>query len=122
MFRTVVLLTVWLLGTASALRAQSPENVGLVVNDNSPESKRIAEHYVRTRGLPASNVLHIYATTEEVIERDAYVRTIENPLGTAIKRALLQDRLLNLVLTKGVPLRISGTTGLKGTKRASIRS
>ena len=42
---------------ASAAYGQSPENVAVVVNDNSPDSQRIAEHYARTRGLPASNVL-----------------------------------------------------------------
>ncbi len=36
-------------------------------------------------------------------------------MGLAIRRGGLQDRLLYLVLTKGVPLRIAGTTGLAGT-------
>ena len=109
----VTCLTVWL-GTAPVVHGQSPENVAVVVNDNSADSRRIAEHYARTRGLPESNVLRIQ-TSEEAIERDAYVRTIEQPLGLAIKRAGLQDRLLYLVLTKGVPLRIVGTTGVSGT-------
>jgi uncharacterized protein (TIGR03790 family) len=101
--------------------AQSAENVAVVVNDLSPDSKRIGEHYARARGLPASNVLRIQTVASDVIERDEYVRAIERPLGKAIARAGLQDRLLFLVLTKGVPLRIAGTTGLQGTT-ASVDS
>src|SRR6266540_3605378 len=103
------------LTVAPVAHGQSPENVAVVVNDNSADSQRIAEHYARTRGLPQSNVLRIQTSSDEAIERDAYVRTIEQPLGLAIKRAGLQDRLLYLVLTKGVPLRILGTTGVSGT-------
>ena len=41
-------------------------------------------------------------------------------MGLAIRRAGLQDRLLYLVLTKGVPLRIADTTGLAGTLHESF--
>jgi uncharacterized protein (TIGR03790 family) len=109
------------LATPAALRAQSAENVAIVVNENSADSVRIAEHYARTRGLAPSNILRIRTATEETIDRDAYVRTIEQPLGLAITRGGIQDRLLYLVLTKGVPLRIAGTTGLDGTA-ASVDS
>jgi uncharacterized protein (TIGR03790 family) len=113
-FAAIALLAI-AVGAAPAALAQSAENVAVVANDNSPESQHIAEYYARTRGLPASNVLRIQTTAEETIERDAYVKTIEQPLGVAIRRAGLQDRLLYLVLTKGVPLRIAGTTGVNGT-------
>jgi uncharacterized protein (TIGR03790 family) len=111
---TVACLTVWL-GTAPVVLGQSAENVAVVINDNSPDSQRIGEHYARTRKLSLSNVLRIRTSSEDAIERDAYVKTIEQPLGLAIKRAELEDRLLYLVLTKGIPLRINGTTGLDGT-------
>ncbi|PYR00792.1 MAG: hypothetical protein DMF96_02305 [Acidobacteria bacterium] len=110
----VTCLTFWL-ALAAVVHGQSAENVAVVINDNSADSQRIAEHYARTRGLPQSNVLRIQTSSEDAIERDTYVRTIEQPLGLAIRRAGLQDRLLYLVLTKGVPLRIVGTTGVNGT-------
>jgi uncharacterized protein (TIGR03790 family) len=110
----VTCLAIWL-GAPPVVCSQSAENVAVVVNENSADSQRIAEYYARTRGLPPSNVLRIQTSTEESIERDVYVRTIEQPLGQAIRRAGLQDRLLYLVLTKGVPLRVVGTTGLTGT-------
>jgi uncharacterized protein (TIGR03790 family) len=66
-------------------------------------------------------MIRIQTATEEAIERDSYVKTIEQPIGLAIRRAGLQDRLLYLVLTKGIPLRVVGTTGSAGTT-ASVDS
>ena len=95
--------------------AQSAENVAVVVNDASPASRQIAEYYVRKRGIPESNVFHITASTDDQIERSAYATAIEGPLANALSAAGLQDRILYLVLTKGVPLRVNGTGGLTGT-------
>ena len=117
---SVTCLVIWL-AMAPEVRAQSPENVAVVVNDNSAESQRIGAYYAKTRGLPPSNVLRIQTSTDVAIERNTYVTTIERPLGLAISRAGLQDRLLYLVLTKGIPLRIAGATGLSGTA-ASVDS
>ena len=105
----------------SVANAQSAENVAVVVNDRSEESRRIGEHYARTRGVPAANVLRIQTSTDETIQRPIYVADIERPLSQAIRRAGLQDRLLYLVLTKGVPMRIAGTPGITGTT-ASVDS
>jgi uncharacterized protein (TIGR03790 family) len=110
----IVFLAVCLCAAATSF-AQSAENVAVIVNESSAESQRIGEHYARLRGLPATNILRISTSTEETIERGVFISTIERPIGNAISRAGLQDRLLYLVLTKGVPLRIAGTTGLKGT-------
>src|SRR5262245_48163659 len=97
---SAICLAAWF-GASRAVHAQSAENVAIVINDNSADSKQIGEYYARLRSLPQSNVLRIQTSTDDAIERDAYVRTIEQPLGMAIRRAGLHDRLLYLVLTKG---------------------
>ena len=97
------------------VQAQSAENVAVVINDSSPDSQRIGEHYARTRALPAANVFRIRVSPDETIDRAVYVSSIEAPIAGAIRRAGLQDRVLYLVLTKGIPLRIAGTAGLAGT-------
>jgi uncharacterized protein (TIGR03790 family) len=102
-------------------RAQSAENVAVVINDRSADSRRIGEHYAKTRGLPAANILRIETGTDDVIQRADYIADIERPLSQAIRRAGLQDRLLYVVLTRGVPLRIDGTRGAGGTM-ASVDS
>ncbi len=109
------LLACWWLGAPDVARAQSVENVAVIINESVPGSLRVGEYYVQRRGIPASNVIRIKTTTEETIERAAYVRTIEEPIAAALAGDQLQDRILYLVLTKGVPLRIAGTRGQEGT-------
>lgn len=103
------------LGVAPPAIAQSPENVAVVINNASPASQRIGEYYVRERGIPAANVIRLDAPTDEAVSRALYSATIENPIATALSRERLQDRVLYLVLTKGIPLRIAGTVGQDGT-------
>lgn len=100
---------------AHAALAQTAANVAVVINDNSPDSRQIGEHYARTRALPEGNVFHIRVSPDDEINRGVYASAIEAPIASAIRSAQLQDQLLYLVLTKGVPLRITGTTGLSGT-------
>jgi len=95
--------------------AQTGENVAVVINETSAESVRIGEYYAKIRKLPPDNVIRIRTTEEERIERAAYRQTIEQPVENALFRHNLQDRVLYLVLTKGVPLRIEGTVGRQGT-------
>jgi uncharacterized protein (TIGR03790 family) len=99
----------------SAVRAQSAENVAVVINTTSPASQKIGEYYVRERGIPAANVIRLHAPAEEVVSRAIYGATIESPIASALARERLQDRVLYIVLTKGVPLRIAGTLGQDGT-------
>ena len=86
--------------------AQTAENVAVVINDNSAVSQKIGEYYARKRGIPAAQVVHIKAPEDELIDRPTYAATVEAPIGAALSRAGLQDKILYLVLTKGVPLRI----------------
>jgi uncharacterized protein (TIGR03790 family) len=96
-------------------QAQSAENVAVVVNDNSPDSQRIADYYVRRRGIPSPNVIHVRTSLEETIDRNAYLASIESPVTNALTARSLQDRVLYIVLTKDIPLRIAGDSGPQGT-------
>lgn len=95
--------------------AQTADNVVVVINDASPASQRVGEYYAKKRSVPPSQLIRIRTTTDEAIDRAPYVQTIEQPIGAALARAGLQDRVLYVVLTKGVPLRINGTSGVNGT-------
>ncbi|MEQ1759687.1 MAG: TIGR03790 family protein [Vicinamibacterales bacterium] len=104
-----------LMGVAPDASAQSAENVALVINENSPASQQIGDYYIKKRGIPAANVIRLKTETDDEIERQAYAGSIEAPISAALAREGLQDRVLYIVLTKGVPLRISGTSGATGT-------
>src|SRR4051812_11192724 len=88
--------------------AQSAANVAVVINDTSPDSQRIGDYYVRRRGVPPANVVHLKTSVEETIERATYLNSIESPILAALTERFLQDRILYIVLTKGIPLRILG--------------
>ena len=103
------------LAYAAAAEAQSAENVALVINDASAASRRIGEYYASKRGLPATNIIHINTTQDEEIDRRTYATAVEWPIRSRISRQRLHDRILYIVLTKGVPLRIMGTRDRYGT-------
>lgn len=107
--------------TARPSWAQSAENVAVIINDADAASRQIGEHYVRERGIPAPNVIHLKTATDDAISAAAFVATIQQPIAAALGRQRLQDQILYLVLTKGIPLRITGTAGQEGTA-ASVDS
>jgi uncharacterized protein (TIGR03790 family) len=103
-------------------QTKSSDNVLLVINDASPSSGQVGEYYAQKRGVPADHIVHIeLKASDEAIARSDYERAIEAPIAAALTKNNLQDRVLYLVLTKGVPLRILGTGGLEGTT-ASVDS
>jgi uncharacterized protein (TIGR03790 family) len=103
------------LGWASPLLAQSGSNVLLVANDRSPESGRLAAYYAARRNVPTTQVLHIETATAERISRDDYASQIEAPIRAWLQTHDAQDRILYIVLTRGMPLVIMGTVGPSGT-------
>lgn len=87
----------------------------LVINRASPESQQLGEYYARKRSVPAENIVEIDAAPADEIARADYQRRIEGPIAAAIRARNLHDRVLYLVLTKGVPLRIPGPAGRQTT-------
>src|SRR5262249_12817689 len=95
--------------------AQGPENVLLIVNETSAASVEIGDYYAAKRSIPRENILRLRPNAGETIERADYERQIEGPIANWLMRNFAQDRILYIVLTKGIPLRISGTGGQDGT-------
>ena len=97
------------------LRAQSPENVLILVNDNSALSRDIGEYYARMRHVPIANICRIRTTTSEDIARADYNREIAGPVAQFLRRTRLTESILYIAVTQGVPLRIPTTTGTEMT-------
>ena len=74
-------------------------------------SATIAAHYARARGVPQDNRVHITIDPKDEVTRADYERLIEAPIAQWIARNAAQDRILYIVLTKGVPLRIARHRG-----------
>ncbi len=113
MKKTSVLLLFLLTGTP--LFAQTAENVLVVLNETSPISMDIGMYYAQKRGIPPTNLLRIKTTTDENISREDFERQIDSPIATWLTRNFAQDRILYIVLTKGVPIRVTGSVGKDGT-------
>ena len=103
-----------LLSTAPA-RAQAPENVLLVVNDSNPDSVRIGEYYAKKRAVARDDVVHLKLEAKDEISRADFNSLVQAPIVKALAQRNAWDRILYIVLTKGVPLRVAGTSGRGGT-------
>ena len=115
--RALPVLAFALFGLAAArpATAQTSDNVLLVINENSPASVQVGDYYIRQRALAQDHVARIKAVTTDTIQRPEFEKTIEAPIATWLQQKNLQDRVLYVVLTKGVPLRVGGTEGREGS-------
>ena len=113
--RVVIGLILLLAAWVSPAGAQTGENVLVIVNGASRASDEIGDYYARKRAIPGDQVLRLTLPSTEQISRAVYESQIERPIATWLTTHAAQDRILYLVLTKDVPLRISGSNGPDGT-------
>ena len=104
--------------SAAVLFSQTAENVLVVVNQGSPLSRKIGEYYAFRRHIPPANVCHIDVKEEEEISRDEYDRQIAAPIAGFLRAGHLEEKILYIVTTLGVPLKIQGHGGLSGDAAA----
>ena len=102
--------------------AQGPVNVLVVVNSSSPESRQIGEYYVRARTIPPGNVCYIKTAAVENIDRSKFDKEIVEPVKACLKQRNLIDKILYIVTTLGVPLRVPGGGEKLAAEGASVDS
>jgi uncharacterized protein (TIGR03790 family) len=102
------------LGTVH-IYAQDRNAVLVVANSASASSVSIAMQYAAARGVPDDQVLRITTATRAQVTRAAFEREIQAPIAGWLASRGAQDRILYIVLTHDVPLRIDGTRGRQGT-------
>jgi uncharacterized protein (TIGR03790 family) len=104
-----------LLLTLTDARAQGPENVLLVINDNSAVARNIGEYYARRRGIPLKNVCRIRTSSLlEEIPRAVYDTQIAPSVSDCLRSRGLTEQVLYIVTTLGLPLRIAGREAMDG--------
>ena len=91
------------------------DEVAIIVNDADPGSRAIAAYYSARRGIPAAHICHLRLAADEEIGRDTFERDIETPVGGWLKRRNLVEKILVLVTTSGVPLKVKGSFSPTGT-------
>src|SRR5581483_3789055 len=86
----------------------------VVINQTSPVSIRIGEYYASRRHIPARNICRLNTKPDEEISRDLFNHDIEAPGTKCLRAGHLEEKILYIVTTSGVPLRIQGSGGLTG--------
>jgi len=111
-----------LLALVPFVHAQSGQSVLLVVNRNDAVSRQIADYYRPRRSIPVQNVCYLTTTPDEEIPWNVYQTQIEQPVGNCLKQQGLQEKVLYLVTTLGVPLKISGSGSGMTAQYSSVDS
>jgi uncharacterized protein (TIGR03790 family) len=111
LYLLLLALTAW----PAVVAGQSGDNVLLVANSLSPISEEIADYYATKRSVPRDQILRLSLPPDEDIARSTYIEKISNPITAWLVNHDAADRILYLVVTKDVPLRIRGTGGPNGT-------
>jgi uncharacterized protein (TIGR03790 family) len=91
------------------LAAQTADQVLVVVNRQSRVSGEIGAYYMQKRAVPAANLCALDVAPNEIVTRAEYETRIEAPVSAFLKRHNLTEKILYIVLTSGVPLRIGAT-------------
>ena len=103
-------LALWFAATA-LLSAQTARNVLLIINQASPISRQIGDYYVLRRHVPLANICRLNAKVDEEVSRDDFDKQIAGPITAFLRSHHLEEQILYIVTTSGVPLRIQGSRG-----------
>ena len=99
-----------------------PARIAVVINSRSAVSRSIGEYYSIQRKIPRDNIVRIATAEAEEIDRDTFDKAIAGPVAGWLAKRRTAAPIDALVLTKGVPLRIRGTTGGMTSDAASVDS
>lgn len=109
--------------TAAVALGASPEQVLVVVNRESAVSQRIGQYYMHRRLIPQQNLVTLHVDPAEEISRENYRSQVEKPIAEYLKQHHLEEQILYIVTTLGVPLKIPGTpNGQLSNDGASVDS
>ena len=118
----LVALALALALAAGTLCAQTADQVLIVVNKQSKDSREIGEYYLKKRGVPLANLCTIDTPPSEKISREVYDRDIRTPVGTFLAKHNLVEKILYIVTTFGVPQEVTGNDDGLRNPGASVDS
>lgn len=105
-FRLIAGAVTVLMTLAGSARALEPDELLLIVNQNVPESRKLAEFYVNARRVPAGRILALPLPVGDDITQVAYERMLAGPVRAHLKEQGLAEQVTCLVTFYGVPLRV----------------
>lgn len=85
----------------------SPENILLVVNENSDDSMAVATHYAQLRDVPSANVLHLdYRGKKASISGETFRTSILGPILETIETRMLAQQIDYIIYSCDFPFTI----------------
>ncbi len=102
------------------------ESVAVLFNSKLPESKAVADHYAKLRGIPANHLIGLPLSDGHTISRQEFTVKLEQPLtAELVRRNLLDGKTASiryLVLCWGVPIRVDKDDALNEDGRSQAPS
>ena len=87
-----------------ALGGVTPENVVVVVNAQSRDSRTIADHYVQLREIPSSNVILLNDVPDELtVDMESFKSRILVPVLTELNRRRIAAQTRVIAYSAGFP-------------------
>ena len=109
-FVIAILLVTFAIQSSAA--ASGPENILLVINASSADSKAVGNHYIELRNIPPSNVVYIPRVTvvkqsdSQSIQSWRFQKEVLGPVWDAIDQRGLRDQIQCIVYSTGFPTRV----------------
>ena len=92
-----------------------PENVFLVVNSLSPDSRAIANYYSELRQVPDINVFQLeWSGSRELIDVDTFRQQILGPIFNEIGMRRLESQIDYIVYSSGFPYAVDYSADIRG--------
>ena len=106
------LFSLFFLAGARGTGALGPHEILLLVNQDSPASLEIANHYTRLRRIPPANVVHLSLPgkvfdARSQMDPDEFTRYIWEPANRFARERGLEDHILAWVYSADFPIRIT---------------
>jgi uncharacterized protein (TIGR03790 family) len=112
--RTAAAACLVLLALAGPTPAIGPDDVYLLVNQNEPASRPLAEYYCRKRGVPEGHILSFDLPARDDCSRRDYERNLVPPLREKVRH--LRGKPIVLVTVYGMPIRIGREEATDGER------
>lgn len=120
--KTTHALFALILGGAALGCSQTAGNVLVVVNQASAVSKEISEYYVARRHIPSSNICRVDVPKGENVSPEDFRSKIADPIARCLRSRHLEEKILYIVTTLGLPLRVTGHGAGMLAETASVDS
>jgi len=105
-FWNISISSLLFVGVLTVQAGIGPQNVVIVVNDNSRDSLEIGQYYQDQRGLAERQMVHVTTTTNAVIALTDFDSQIYDPVIDHIDASGLSNQVDTILYTMGMPYQV----------------